>query len=80
MNFSRVRRYIGPQSYCQWPDKQSRDEMKRDVQIIQTKADQIYNKFMSLPVSQVIIIHFQKESKFIYYMMVIGHSRNSCLR
>merc|ERR1712126_238384 len=44
----RVRNYIGPQSYCNWPDLEVRDKMERDVQTIQTKADQIYNKFKSL--------------------------------
>jgi len=43
----RLRKYIGPQSYCNWPDKEARDKMERAVQTIQTKADQIYNKFKS---------------------------------
>jgi len=43
----RLRKYIGPQSYCNWPDKDARDKMERAVQTIQTKADQIYNKFKS---------------------------------
>jgi len=43
----RLRKYIGPQSYCNWPDKEARDKMERAVHTIQTKADQIYNKFKS---------------------------------
>eukprot|EP00090_Calanus_glacialis_P028465 TRINITY_DN45713_c0_g1_i1.p1 TRINITY_DN45713_c0_g1~~TRINITY_DN45713_c0_g1_i1.p1 ORF type:complete len:482 (-),score=200.38 TRINITY_DN45713_c0_g1_i1:278-1723(-) len=43
----RLRKYIGPQSYCNWPDKEARDKMERAVLTIQTKADQIYNKFKS---------------------------------
>ena len=53
---SRVRYYIGPQSYCNWPDKEARDKMERDVQTIQTKADQIYNKFKSFFAYQVVLI------------------------
>jgi len=43
----RLRKYIGPQSYCNWPDKEARDKMERAVTTIQAKADQIYNKFKS---------------------------------
>jgi len=44
----RLRKYIGPQSYCNWPDKEARDRMEKSVTQIQDKADQIYNKFKSL--------------------------------
>ena len=53
MDFRRLRKYIGPQSYCNWPDKDARDKMERAVQTIQTKADQIYNKFKSFFAYQV---------------------------
>jgi len=43
----RLRKYIGPQSYCNWPDKDARDKMERAVATIQAKSDQIYNKFKS---------------------------------
>ena len=48
-----MRKYIGPQSYCNWPDKEARDKMERAVLTIQTKADQIYNKFKSFFAYQV---------------------------
>ena len=60
MNFSKLRRYTGPQS-SHWPDKEFRDEMRKDVQIIQTKADEIYKKFMSHSVSQVLTTHLENE-------------------
>ena len=25
----RLRKYIGPQSYCNWPDKEARDKMEK---------------------------------------------------
>ena len=43
----RLRKYIGPQEYCNWPDKQARENMNKNIEIIQMKADQIYNKFKS---------------------------------
>merc|ERR1712176_316026 len=43
----RLRKYIGPQAYCNWPDKEARDRMEKAVTTIQAKADQIYNKFKS---------------------------------
>jgi len=43
----RLRKYIGPQSYCNWPDEDARDKMEKSVSLIQAKADQIYNKFKS---------------------------------
>jgi len=43
----RLRKYIGPQSYCNWPDVEARQKMEKAVKEIQAKADQIYNKFKS---------------------------------
>jgi len=43
----RLRKYIGPQSYCNWPDVEARQKMEKAVKDIQAKADQIYNKFKS---------------------------------
>jgi len=43
----RLRKYIGPQNYCNWPDKTAREKMEKDIQVIQAKADQIYEKFKS---------------------------------
>jgi len=43
----RLRKYIGPQSYCNWPDKEARDKMEAAITTIQAKADLIYNKFKS---------------------------------
>ena len=43
----RLRKYIGPQSYCNWPDVEARQRMEKAVKEIQAKADQIYNKFKS---------------------------------
>ena len=45
--FRRLRKYIGPQSYCNWPDVEARQRMEKAVKEIQSKADQIYNKFKS---------------------------------
>ena len=45
--FRRLRKYIGPQSYCNWPDVEARQKMEKAVKEIQAKADQIYNKFKS---------------------------------
>ena len=41
----RLRKYIGPQSYCNWPDVEARQKMEQAVKDIQAKADLIYNKF-----------------------------------
>jgi len=43
----RLRKYIGPQDYVNWPDKAKREKMEKDIQVIQDKADQIYEKFKS---------------------------------
>jgi len=43
----RLRKYIGPQSYCNWPDVEARQKMEKAVKEIQAKPDQIYNKFKS---------------------------------
>jgi len=43
----RLRKYIGPQNYSDWTDKAAREKMEKDVQVIQAKADQIYEKFKS---------------------------------
>jgi len=43
----RLRKYIGPQSYCNWPDLEARQKMEKAVKEIQAKADLIYNKFKS---------------------------------
>jgi len=43
----RLRKYIGPQSYCNWPDVAARTKMELAVKDIQAKADLIYNKFKS---------------------------------
>merc|ERR1712098_402961 len=43
----RLRKYIGPQNFCNWPDKSAREKMEKDIQVIQAKADQIYEKFKS---------------------------------
>ena len=43
----RLRKYIGPQSYCNWPDLEARQNMEKAVRDIQAKADLIYNKFKS---------------------------------
>lgn len=44
----RLRKYVGPQEYLNWPDKESRDTMVKQIDTIQTKADMIYNKFKSI--------------------------------
>ena len=51
--FRRLRKYIGPQSYCNWPDKEARDKMEAAITTIQAKADLIYNKFKSFFTVQV---------------------------
>jgi len=43
----RLRKYIGPQDYVNWPDKSKRETMEKNIQVIQDKADQIYEKFKS---------------------------------
>ena len=47
VSLRRLRKYIGPQSYCNWPDVEARQKMEKAVKEIQAKADQIYNKFKS---------------------------------
>ena len=49
-----MRKYIGPQSYCNWPDVAARTKMEQAVKDIQAKADLIYNKFKSHFAFQVI--------------------------
>ena len=49
----RLRKYIGPQDYVNWPDKAKREKMEKDIQVIQDKADQIYEKFKSFFAFQV---------------------------
>merc|ERR1719509_627207 len=44
----RLRKYAGPQEYLNWPDKESRDLMVKQIDTIQTKADEIYGKFKSI--------------------------------
>jgi len=44
----RLRKYVGPQEYLNWPDKESRDLMVKQIDTIQTKADEIYGKFKSI--------------------------------
>ena len=51
--YRRLRKYIGPQNYCNWPDKTAREKMEKDIQVIQAKADQIYEKFKSYFAFQV---------------------------
>merc|ERR550519_555290 len=41
----RLRKYVGPQEYLNWPDKVARDVMIKQIETITKKADQIYNKF-----------------------------------
>ena len=43
----RLRKYIGPHDYCNWPDKQAKNNIQKNIVVIQQKADQIYNKFKS---------------------------------
>ena len=43
----RLRKYNGPQEYCNWQDQQAKEDMNKNIEIIQMKADQIYNKFKS---------------------------------
>lgn len=43
----RLRKYIGPQAFNNWPDQEARLKMQKSIEIIQQKADQIYNKFKS---------------------------------
>ena len=52
----RLRKYIGPQNYSDWTDKAAREKMEKDVQVIQAKADQIYEKFKSYFAFQVFYI------------------------
>ena len=52
-HFRRLRKYIGPQDYVNWPDKTKREKMEKHVQVIQDKADQIYEKFKSFFAFQV---------------------------
>ena len=54
-NARRLRKYIGPQSYCNWPDVEARQKMEKAVKDIQAKADQIYNKFKSNFAFQVML-------------------------
>jgi len=44
----RLRKYVGPQEYLNWPDKVARDVMIKQIETITKKADQIYNKFKSI--------------------------------
>ena len=68
MNVSRrLRKYIGPQDYVNWPDKTKRETMEKNIQVIQDKADQIYEKFKSFFVFQVrfkLIIFIGSFSQF----------------
>ena len=69
MNVSRLlRNYIGPEDYVNWPDKTKREMMEKHIQLIQDKADQIYEKFKSFFAFQVRfkIINFIKSfSQFV---------------
>lgn len=51
-----MRKYIGPQDYVNWPDKSKRENMEKNIQVIQDKADQIYEKFKSFFAFQVRIL------------------------
>jgi len=48
----RLRKYIGPQDYSSWQDKTAKQKMEKDIQVIQAKAEQIYEKFKSYFVFQ----------------------------
>jgi len=39
------RKYVGLQKFVNWPDKELRELMEKQIETIQTKADQIYSKF-----------------------------------
>lgn len=43
----RLRKYIGPHSFNTWADNDAKKKMEKSIDIIQKKADQIYNKFKS---------------------------------
>jgi len=43
----RLRRYIGPQDYRGWQDNTAKEKMEKDIEVIQAKAEQIYEKFKS---------------------------------
>jgi len=43
----RLRKYIGPHSFNTWADVDAKKRMEKSIDIIQMKADQIYNKFKS---------------------------------
>eukprot|EP00088_Acartia_fossae_P037498 TRINITY_DN386_c0_g1_i5.p1 TRINITY_DN386_c0_g1~~TRINITY_DN386_c0_g1_i5.p1 ORF type:complete len:445 (+),score=124.00 TRINITY_DN386_c0_g1_i5:59-1393(+) len=43
----RLRKYIGPHSFSSWSDEEAKKRMEKSIDIIQKKADQIYNKFKS---------------------------------
>lgn len=44
----RLRKYVGPQEYLNWPEQEARDLMVKQIDTIQTKADLIYSKFKSI--------------------------------
>jgi len=43
----RLRKYIGPKGFSSWTDKEAKKKMEKNIDTIQKKADQIYNKFKS---------------------------------
>jgi len=43
----RIRNYIGPIGFSSWADKEAKKKMEKNIDIIQKKAEKLYNKFKS---------------------------------
>ena len=72
--FRRLRKYIGPQDYVNWPDKTKREKMEKHVQVIQDKADQIYQKFKSFFAFQVLSL-FRIAISIMYFSICVAGRR-----
>merc|ERR1719186_1654218 len=44
----RLRKYVGPQGYLDWPDMVMREQFIQHIKVINHKADQIYKMFISI--------------------------------
>ena len=72
----RLRKYIGPQDYVNWPDKSKRENMEKNIQVIQDKADQIYEKFKSFFAFQVRLQNFSTFHHFYCFICVPGRRQD----